>query len=304
MKSVYKYGTPEYKIDEIKAKADEILGQLKDFRIETGQIIPFSSIRFGNSGWLTGDQRISGGYSDLQAFVDWGTYSRFDKNNKTHIEKSYAAAIKWHDEALVAVEKWHLENIPHIENNKKVKKVIENFMTMVGIPTSFREEDTKSRSRTKKYIDVPAGYISDIQKSCPISDNYEGMKRSLADIRKRMDEWRQKHLDAIAQTERQIAAEDRKIRLVAKAMELAAKYGINESDYTENAGLIELVTEKAKEEWIKENYADGEPIDHSCCDECSTWHYGEHRCKCGNRRMSLTVEGNILEGFSAYPEAY
>lgn len=303
MKSEHKYGSPEYKLDEIKEKADEVHALLKQFRVENGQIIKFAPISFGGA-WLS-PSRIEGKQnygSSLDNFVKWGNYCSFDKTKKDHIERSFEEAMKWHNKAVEEVEKWHLENIPHIENNQKVKESVENFMRMVGIPFTYKEEDTKSRSRTKKYIDRAAGFISDLNRNCPTNDGYENAKRILADFVVRAEKWKKDHLDNIAKLEREKAASDKQIRIVARAMELAKQHLITE--YKTNDELIDLVTEIEKENWVKENYSDGMPVDHSSCDSCSTWYYGEHRCKCGNRRMNLVVEGNILDGFSAYVEAY
>jgi len=41
-----------------------------------------------------------------------------------------------------------------------------------------------------------------------------------------------------------------------------------------------------------------------CCSECSTWVVGEHRCSCGNRRMYWEIDGNFIDGFYNYPQAY
>jgi hypothetical protein len=50
---------------------------------------------------------------------------------------------------------------------------------------------------------------------------------------------------------------------------------------------------------IKERYAQsqmGENIGISCCQECDDYTMGEHRCSCGNRRISATAEGYYSNG--------
>lgn len=39
------------------------------------------------------------------------------------------------------------------------------------------------------------------------------------------------------------------------------------------------------------------------CDECGTWVVGDHRCICGNRRVTLTSVGDF-ENMSLYAECY
>ena len=69
--------------------------------------------------------------------------------------------------------------------------------------------------------------------------------------------------------------------------------------------LIIYVNEHARESFREENFPDGTEVylKHGC-DECSDWTVGEHRCSCGNRRISLTIEGNLINGFYGYPEPY
>ncbi len=52
-----------------------------------------------------------------------------------------------------------------------------------------------------------------------------------------------------------------------------------------------------------ENYDDGTEMEIKCCDYCSSWEVGSHRCSCGNRRMSLSIDGDFFNGFYAYGEA-
>ena len=40
------------------------------------------------------------------------------------------------------------------------------------------------------------------------------------------------------------------------------------------------------------------------CENCRGYEVGSHRCECGNRRLSITVDGDFVNGFYAYPEAY
>lgn len=59
--------------------------------------------------------------------------------------------------------------------------------------------------------------------------------------------------------------------------------------------VISFIEEKAKKEEMEDLF-DGEII---CFDECECQKYvvGNDRCECGNRRVGVEVEGNIIEGF-------
>ena len=58
----------------------------------------------------------------------------------------------------------------------------------------------------------------------------------------------------------------------------------------------------ARDAWIASNFPDGETVDvdDNIC-ECETWTVGDRRCSCGNRRLELSVEGDLSSGFYGYP---
>jgi methylaspartate ammonia-lyase len=124
------------------------------------------------------------------------------------------------------------------------------------------------------------------------------MKVKLSDFKRDIESAQAKYLEKIKITQAETAKADKQIRLVAKAMELAAKWGIKAET---NAELIAMVTEKEIEHYRKA--MEGEVIDIKCCDYCNSWTVGENRCFCRNRRMYLTIDGNIVDGFYHYPEA-
>ena len=93
-------------------------------------------------------------------------------------------------------------------------------------------------------------------------------------------------------------------KLYTKACVLASKYDIDATSFDNEQELINLVTDKAKEAYLEENYPEGTELDFSGCDYCDECEVGDRRCSCGNRRVYLAVEGNLLDGFYAYPEPY
>jgi len=93
-------------------------------------------------------------------------------------------------------------------------------------------------------------------------------------------------------------------KLLIKSIEYAAQNNIDIEEL-ETDQIIRVVNEYAKNQYLKENVPDGTEIylKHECS-ECSTYFMGEHRCSCGNRRICITVEGDIIDGFYYYPEGY
>ena len=93
-------------------------------------------------------------------------------------------------------------------------------------------------------------------------------------------------------------------KLLIKSIEYATKHNIDLDDLNTDE-IIRTVDEYAKEKYLEENLPNGSDVYlKHCCDECITYIMGEHRCSCGNRRIYIEVEGNIIEGFTYYPEAY
>lgn len=93
-------------------------------------------------------------------------------------------------------------------------------------------------------------------------------------------------------------------KLLIKSIEYANKHNIEIEEYSSDA-IIYVIEEYAKKQYLKENVPDGTEVylKHECS-ECNSYSMGERRCSCGNRRIGITVEGNIIEGFYHYPEAY
>lgn len=93
-------------------------------------------------------------------------------------------------------------------------------------------------------------------------------------------------------------------KLLIKSIEYATLHNIDIEDLTSDQ-IISTVCEYAKDEYLKENVPNGTEVylKHAC-NECNTYIMGERRCSCGNRRIDIIVEGDIIEGFYYYPEPY
>jgi len=93
-------------------------------------------------------------------------------------------------------------------------------------------------------------------------------------------------------------------KLLVKSIEYASEKDID-IEGREPKEIIDVVQETAKIIYLKENVPGGTEIylKHEC-DDCSTYYMGDRRCSCGNRRISIEVDGDILDGFYHYPEPY
>lgn len=59
-----------------------------------------------------------------------------------------------------------------IANNTAVRAYVESIMDAIGMPRSWSQKDTKSRSYYPKTISTPAGYLTDLVRECRADDGF------------------------------------------------------------------------------------------------------------------------------------
>lgn len=99
--------------------------------------------------------------------------------------------------------------------------------------------------------------------------------------------------------EKDAKLEKKRLMVISKAQE----FNINAENFNSFSDFECVVENEARKRYINENYPDGEEIYIDCCDECNTWVIGEYRCSCGNRRIYIECDGNMFDGYCAYPMA-
>ena len=92
--------------------------------------------------------------------------------------------------------------------------------------------------------------------------------------------------------------------LEARLLGLAPSLNINPSAFSSTSDFLSAISGAAKTRWVESNYPTGTAMDFDGCEYCSEWAVGERRCSCGNRRVSLCVDGDPVIGFHAYPEPH
>ena len=139
----------------------------------------------------------------------------------------------------------HQSNIPAIENNLKVREKITQIMKEIGIPSNYSTSEFKTqRSRTKTTTTHAAGYIGDLQRNIPVSDESE---RMLTLIKSAEDSFKSTAdtLKATIRKELQEAEKTEKAKkeVLVKAR-LQVKYGLDEdSDWSD---VLEALDSKDK----------------------------------------------------------
>lgn len=139
----------------------------------------------------------------------------------------------------------HEVNIPAIENNQKVREKITQIMKDIGIPNNYSTSEFKTqRSRTKTTTTHSAGYLGDLQRNVPVSDESE---RMLTLIKSAVDSLK-RHADTLKGTIRKELQEAEKTEkakkeILAKAR-LQVKYNLDE-DF-EWSDVLDVLDKKDK----------------------------------------------------------
>ncbi|EML1595563.1 hypothetical protein RVY52_000258 [Burkholderia cenocepacia] len=83
----------------------------------------------------------------------------------------------------------HEANLEAIERNKGTADRVRAFMEEIGMPKSWTERDTKSRSRYPKNVTRDAGWISDIARFIKTDDGFAHATHSYQTLKARYDEY-------------------------------------------------------------------------------------------------------------------
>lgn len=173
--------------------------------------------------------------------------SYYERDPKTIEEvdtKLYSLLEKAEVERLKVVSE-HEANLPAIENNQKVREKISQIMKDIGIPNNYYTSEFKTqRSRTKTTTTHSAGYLGDLQRNVPVSDESE---RMLTLIKSAVESFK-RHADTLKASIRKELQEAEKTEkakkeILAKAR-LQVKYNLDE-DF-EWSDVLDVLDKKDK----------------------------------------------------------
>ncbi|MBR8435711.1 hypothetical protein KDW37_33670 [Burkholderia cenocepacia] len=97
----------------------------------------------------------------------------------------------------------HDANLEAIERNKGMADRVRAFMEEIGMPKSWTERDTKSRSRYPKNVTRDAGWITDITRFIKTDDGFAHATHSYETLKARYDEYAATAARETAQAEQQ-----------------------------------------------------------------------------------------------------
>jgi hypothetical protein len=122
------------------------------------------------------------------------------------IDQIAARAMRELESARAVDVATHERNLPAIANNAAVRAHVEAVMDEIGMPRSWSQRDTKSRSRYPKNITTPAGYLTDLARECRTDDGFTAATNTYNTLLAR---YREYEASAQVEAERARAAAER-----------------------------------------------------------------------------------------------
>ncbi len=179
------------------------------------------------------------------AFKYGSSYYERDPKTIEEVDTKLTQLLEKAEVERLKVVSEHEANLPAIENNQKVREKITQIMKDIGIPNNYSTSEFKTqRSRTKTTTTHSAGYLGDLQRNVPVSDESERMltliKSAVDSLRRHADTLKtniRKELQEVEKTEKV------KQEILAKAR-LQVKYNLDE-DF-EWSDVLDVLDKKDK----------------------------------------------------------
>ena len=181
----------------------------------------------------------------------WGNWDEFTTVNQFQMKllevmQSYKIAMDAHK------LKEHV-NKDTIENNKKVVEKVTSIMRFIGVPSTYTTSEYKtSRSRKPTTTTHQAGWLQDVRRSVPTSDNWVAVKCEMESKMREIELYAKNKITELASAEKEadrIAAEK---AVINYATTLKIKHNL---DYSLDAhavlDAIALLGNEAFEEYQK-----------------------------------------------------
>lgn len=179
------------------------------------------------------------------AFKYGSSYYERDPKTIEEVDTKLTSLLAKAEQERIKVLEEHQANIPAIENNLKVREKITQIMKDIGIPNNYSTSEFKTqRSRTKTTTTHSAGYLGDLQRNVPVSDESERMltliKSAVDSLKRHADTLKGNIRKELQEAEK---AEKAKKEILAKAR-LQVKYNLDEN--FEWSDVLDVLDKKDK----------------------------------------------------------
>ena len=281
-----KYGSAEYLIEEAEKSLQKLKEEVKTIRKSFGKVNALNKMP-------------NLGKSLINHFhVSFGSWNRsFDKENRSHVENALANAKKIIEEHLKELDLVHKKNEPLIEENKKTRACIYDFMKTMGFPEQYTVYELPTpRHRKKQRIAKNSGFVEDCRRLIQVEDGYESLVRTTKRTLSKVESQASEYLREISKAEKQKELEEKKKEEIQELARFQVKY--------DTKGEWEDVLKQILE---KDKYL---VLAHYLLKNRENWNEGYHYAKIGLNRfeeespeeIEIAKEiRNIIEDENSYP---
>lgn len=98
-----------------------------------------------------------------------------------------AQALAPFDKRYLELKAIHEAQVDELARNKEIHDKVNAVMAEIGMPTTYRVRDEKSRKNIKPWITMTAGYLLDLRREFPLSDGWETVEKNYAAIKGQAD---------------------------------------------------------------------------------------------------------------------
>jgi hypothetical protein len=181
-------------------------------------------------------------------FRGWGTSDDFTTTHQYQMK--LLELMKSYKEQMDAHTLNKNINADAIENNKKVIEKVTSIMKYIGIPSTYTTSTYKtSRSRKPTTETHNAGWLQDIRRAVPTSDNWEQIKRDMESKMREIELYANQKIKEFAAVEKEadrIAAE-KALTNYATTMKIKHGFDYSSDEHAVLEGLLTVLGEDHEE---------------------------------------------------------
>lgn len=175
---------------------------------------------------------VTGRYWDPKRWEEERSFSSYRRSKTTAatLAMGELEAARAKDVAV------HETNLPGIETNKAIRQQVETLMAEIGMPKTYQERDSRSRSMYAKYKTLDAGYLGDLRRNVITDDGFDAATASYENNKQQILKYQQaadqeaKQAQAAKEREREKAKEERRANIELATIIL--RYGLDvDSDW-------------------------------------------------------------------------
>lgn len=146
-----------------------------------------------------------------------------------------AQALAPFDKRYLELKAIHEAQVDELARNKEIHDKVNAVMAEIGMPTTYRVRDDKSRRNIKPWLTLTSGYILDLRREFPLSDGWETVEKNYAAVKEQANKRAQEIVEendkkqATLEYKAKYEAEQRKRNLEIARLQI--KYNLDVEEY-------------------------------------------------------------------------